>query len=214
MILLIKILLPILFLSSENSLDKYLAAKLKEYTKFKYEIIAPKNIELNSIIPDESREFKYENGYGYVPIKFRQNTNSLKHGVLTLKLKLFQKVLVTSKEISRNEEFSYSNLVETEEEITNIYSKPITDLKLAKNYKAKIKIGSDTILQEYMIIKIPDIERNERLTAIYENGNVNISFFAVARTDGSIGDIIKIKDDNNKIFKAKILNKNQVKIIE
>ena len=65
-----------------------------------------------------------------------------------------------------------------------------------------------------MIEKIPDVKRGTRVNAIFQKGIVNISFTGTARTEGKIGDIIKVKRDDNKIFKAKIINPKQVRIIE
>ncbi len=53
-----------------------------------------------------------------------------------------------------------------------------------------------------------------RIEAFYTNNSVAISFAATSRSEGSVGNIIKIKSDDQRIFKAKVLNNTTVKIIE
>ena len=65
-----------------------------------------------------------------------------------------------------------------------------------------------------MIEKIPDIKVGDRIEAYFINNSVAISFDATSRSEGSVGSIIKIKSDDQRIFKAKVLNNSTVKIIE
>ena len=65
-----------------------------------------------------------------------------------------------------------------------------------------------------MVEQIPDVKHGDRVTAIFNKGIVNISFDAIARTEGVIGDVIKVKTAENKMYKAEVLNYQTVKVIE
>jgi len=65
-----------------------------------------------------------------------------------------------------------------------------------------------------MIEQIPDVEIGDRVEAIFNNKSVNISFNVTARSEGISGGVIKVKRDDKKIFKARVINNSTVKIIE
>lgn len=80
--------------------------------------------------------------------------------------------------------------------------------------KAKLKraIKKGTALSENLIEIVPDISRGDSILAILNDGLISIKFEAFALTNGSVGDIIKIKNTNNTIFNAKIISKNRVEV--
>jgi flagella basal body P-ring formation protein FlgA len=65
-----------------------------------------------------------------------------------------------------------------------------------------------------MIEKIPDVKIGDRINAIFTNNSVNISFSVTSRSEGIAGEIVRVKRDDKKIFKAKVINNTTVKIIE
>ena len=65
-----------------------------------------------------------------------------------------------------------------------------------------------------MIEQIPDIKVGDNIEALYINKSVSINFPVTARTEGVTGDLIRVKNRENHIFKARILNNSTVKIIE
>ncbi len=81
---------------------------------------------------------------------------------------------------------------------------------LFPNYHAKSFIRKGEILFEETIKKIPLINSGDKVFAEVRNGNVLVITEAFARQQGSSGDLIEVVSNNNKIFKARIMNANKV----
>lgn len=209
--LILQILLSVFLLSNNNVIDNYLKDHLKDFKRYEYEI--PKNYT-EKISPDENREFKLEKNYAYMPVNFILNNGEKKQGIVTLKVKLYDDVLVSIRDIKKNEELSISDFQIEEKEITSLRSEPILDFGNIDKYRMRISVSSNTVIETNMIEQIPDIKIGDNLNAVFNKGVVSISFSAVARAEGIIGDIIKIRTDDKKIFKAEIINFNTVKIVE
>ncbi len=95
---------------------------------------------------------------------------------------------------------------------TTLYDKPINDNDFYK-YIAKTNIKEDSVLSMRYLKKLTDIKRNDTVTAVIRDGGLSLEFSVKALGEGDIGDIIKVKKDHKKIFKAKIISKNRVEII-
>jgi flagella basal body P-ring formation protein FlgA len=215
--LLINILLSatLIFAANKNSnnIKVVLKNNLNDVKRFEYKIISPKNVDLSNITIDNAREVKIEKGYAYLPVLFAANRNT-KNGIITLKLKLYKDVAVSINDIKRKETISKSDFRIEEKEISTLRDEPIEINKIITQLRAKRNIKHGTIILANMIEKIPDIKRGSRVNAIFQKGIVNVSFSATARTEGKVGDIIKVKRNDNKIFKAEIISSKQVRIIE
>ncbi len=96
---------------------------------------------------------------------------------------------------------------------TNIVSTPISKEYLNR-YSAKRTIKKNKIITIRDIKQSLDIMKNQHINAIISDGELKITFQAKALQSGFIGDIIKIKRGKKKIFKAKIVSKNRVEVIE
>ena len=61
---------------------------------------------------------------------------------------------------------------------------------------------------------MPVIYSGNKVFAASIVGNVKISFNAFAKQEGSIGDVIRIRTTENEIFKAEIIDYQNVLVIE
>ncbi len=195
-----------------NNINLILKNNLNNIKHFEYKIVSPKNIDISKITIDNTRNVKIEKGYAYLPVLFPYK-RSTKNGIITLKLKLYKDVAVAIDNLRRGEKLSNSDFKIEEKEITSLRGIPVNINKIAQ-VRLKRNIKQGTILLENMLETIPDVKRGYRVNAIFQKGIVNVSFNATARTEGKIGDIIKVKRDDNKIFKAQIISSKQVRIIE
>ncbi len=215
--LLINILFSISLLFGANRNSNYIKTVLKNnlngINRFEYKIVSPKNVDINKIKIDEERKIKIEKGYAYLPVIFNPGKNA-QNGIITLKLKIYKDVAVSVNDIKRKATITRNDYKIEEREISSFRGKPIDLNKNFTQLRAKRNIKHGTIISENMFEKIPDVKRGTRVNAIFQKGIVNVSFDATARTEGKVGDIIKIKRSDNKIFKAEIINSKQVRIIE
>ncbi len=95
---------------------------------------------------------------------------------------------------------------------TKLYHEPITDNQL-NQYCAKYTIKEGTPITHEKLKKESLIKRNEHISAIIQDGGLVLNFTAIAMQEGNIGDIIKIKKDYKKSFKAQIISNTTVKVL-
>lgn len=233
----LSILLYILFfLPNEGQLDSmisnYLQTKLDSYSKWNYEIISKPNVLNNEKIKlqiDYSKEFKLNGQYAYIPVKIQINENQFSYSLLTLKLELFDTVLIAMRDIKYNDTISINDTEIKIENVTNLKGKildtkkwlndlsnksELSELRNLRLIKAKRKINIGEILYENMFTELPLINKGDKLQAHFIYGKITISFDVEAREDGFSGNQIRVIDTNNKIYTALVLNKNNVKIIK
>lgn len=197
----------------ESQLKNYLDRKLAEYERYEYEITElPKNyfkIEL-----DDERELKLNKNYAIVPVRVYDKNNRSSRSLITLKVKLFKKVLVAAQDIEREQPLSDFQFVEKLYDITLIRGNPVLNSESLIGKRSKVKIKNGSILIDEMTESIPDVFLNERLILHAGSNGVDISTEVTAREEGKIGDIIRVVTNDNKIFKAKIIDKFNVSLIE
>lgn len=217
MISIINILLSVLLLLASNeqlNITNVLQKKLSNYKRFEYKLVSHKKIDFENILFDSERETRLASGYAYLPIKVRSFSNNYKNSTLTVKVKLYEDVAVANRKLKRAETITSNDFRIEEREVSSLRSKPIKFFKKLKKLRVKRSIKSDAILQDNMFEPIPDIKKGERISAVYQRGIVKISFDVTSRTEGVIGEMIKVKRTDNKLFKAIVVNSKQVKIIE
>ncbi len=209
----------VLFFSGSNiekKINDYLKNQLKNYTKFEYSIVSlPRSIRMNnnSFYVAADKGFKFNNGYGYVPVYIKTRGNKTKESVITVKLKLYKDVLIANQDIKAGTKLKSTMFNIKTQNVVKLFSKPLTDINGLADYEVKRKIKKGSILQEDMVKDIPVVELGNPVIAYKIVGNVEISFKAKARNSGRKGDKIFVAA-NKRIFKGVVVNKNYVKIIE
>ena len=189
----------------QNVIRKYLEGKFHDVRKIEFEIISPNQNQLGDWEIDNLREFKVGSGYAYMPIKLLKNGKS-KNSVLTLKLNLYKSVLVANREIRKKEHLSINDFTVKIMDISSYRFEPMTISAPVNSYRSKLNIPEKSILMGQMVELIPDVQTGDKIDALYSNNSVNITFPVTARTEGITGDKIRVKNDDNQIFEARILN--------
>ncbi len=197
----------------ESQLKNYLDEKFASFVKYEYQISEmPKNyfrLEL-----DYDREFKLNKKYAFVPVKVYDRKNSASLSLITLKIKLFQNVLVALEDISRNELLSENHFTKKLVDVTNLRGKAVQSIDFNESFRAKSIIKNGSVLVEELIEPVPDVLYNEKLILHAGRNGVDISTEVTAREEGRIGDVIRVVTSDNKLFKAKIIDKYNVSLIE
>ncbi len=197
----------------ESQLKSFLDKRLSNFVRYEFEIAdLPKNY--NKLELDNDREFKINKNYAFVPVIVYDKRKNISLSVITLKIKLYQKVLIALKDINRNELLSNYLFEEKIVNISNLRGNPVTNIDFDQGYRAKssIKIGS-VLIEEY-IEKNPDVFFNDKLILHAGGNGVDISTEVIAKEEGRIGEIIRVITSDNKIFKARIIDKYNVSLIE
>jgi flagella basal body P-ring formation protein FlgA len=96
---------------------------------------------------------------------------------------------------------------------TNFYQKPITAYYLGKN-RARTTIPNGKIITTKHISKVTTLKRGDKVTATLRDGYVIVTFQVTAMRDAYIGDIIKVKKDHKNFYKAMVMSRSQVEIVD
>jgi len=213
----------------DSEISNYLQTKLVSYSKWNYEIISKPNVLNNEGIKlqiDNSKEFKLNGQYAYIPIKIQITENRFSYSLLTLKMELFDTVLIAKKNIKYNDTISAYDTELKIENVTNLKGKILSKENLLNIQSQELEfselnllkairnINAGEILFENMFTELPLINKGDKLQAHFIYGNISISFDVEAREDGFSGNKIRVIDTNKKIYTALVLNKNNVKIIK
>ena len=216
--LVLSILLILGSVDENESLDSYLNEKLSSFKKFEYEIVSlPKYIEsINDerLIISGDRKFKFNYGFAYAPVDIKLSNEKTINSFLTLKIHLYDDVLVALRKIRRGETLSKSDFIIEEREITHLRNKAVQDWDKLGFFRASTNIGEEAILQKNMVETLPDIRIGEKVFAYSTVGSVTVSFPVLVREDGRVGEKIRVVRDDKLVFKAIVIDSKKVKIIE
>lgn len=214
----LSILLSILLLLAPGNPDineqvkTYLNDQFKEYKSFEYEIVKmPSDCSAIEILKE--KEFRVSGSLGYLPVKIVKNERTAQ-AYITIRLKLFKDVIVTLKDIKRKENLGQSDFELKLCDVTELNSIPVSGNEELDSYRSKKNLKAGDVLTQSDIEKLPVINAGDKIIASVVQGNVLLQTDAVSRQDGSVGDIINILTDDNRQFKAKVVDFNNVLIIE
>ncbi|MCR8696437.1 flagella basal body P-ring formation protein FlgA, partial [Campylobacter sp. RM19073] len=56
---------------------------------------------------------------------------------------------------------------------------------------------------------LSDVRKGDKITAVINDGSLKVEIIVTALSDGNIGQIISVRNQNNQILKAQVINKNQ-----
>jgi flagella basal body P-ring formation protein FlgA len=121
---------------------------------------------------------------------------------------------VAAENIDRNEILFNNNFRKEVKDVSILNGTPISELDNNSGLVSKLYIRQGSVLLREMTEGVPDIEINQRITLHAGKNGVDISLDVTTREKGFIGDIIRVVTPENKILRAKIIDKNNVVIEE
>ncbi|ARR00560.1 flagellar basal body P-ring biosynthesis protein [Campylobacter porcelli] len=117
-------------------------------------------------------------------------------------------VLIAKRDIDRDH---ILNLGDYEQKFVNLKDYDKQALTSIPKYqlitKSKIKRGK--ILTNRHFKTLSDIRKGDKITAMINDGALKVEIIVTALSDGNIGQIISVRNQNNQILKAQVINKNQ-----
>lgn len=196
----------------QNQVSDYLLTRFKDYESVEFEILK-QPAGYSSVEIMTGKNIKTSGNLAYIPVKLIKN-NREAQSYITVRLKLLKNILVSVRDIKRKEKFNRSDFEFSTENIAGIESKLVTDVNGLTSFRSKKNLKKGSILTETDIEELPVINVGDKVKANIVEGNVIIQTDAVSKQEGAIGDIITITTAENKKFKAKIVNSNNVIIVE
>jgi flagella basal body P-ring formation protein FlgA len=211
-------LILLTFLSKPNeslkkTVEDYLKNNLKQYDKYEYTIVKIPNFEGKYVLRDENR-MNLGSSFAYIPVKIVRPNSSIIQTYITVRLKLFKKIYIAKNSIEPGQPVTDSDVELKLVNVTDLRGTPVESFGDYHDCRSKVKISPGSVLLKELLDKIPDINKGEHVTASAIAGSVKISTDAEAKQDGVIGDVIYIVTKDKKQFKAKIIDSNNVIIVE
>lgn len=199
--------------SFEARLKKYLDEKLNGFVKYEYQILQmPETytrIEIN-----EEKNFRRTKNYAYVPVKVYDANNFVSASLLTVRIKLFKNVFAASKKILKNEKLHRGLFVAKTADVSLFEEKMVDAANDLSNFRSKVLIKEGTIISESMIEEIPVVNKGDKLILHAGGINVDVTISVIARQDGYVGDVVSVYSIGNKLYKGKIVDKNNLTLVE
>jgi flagella basal body P-ring formation protein FlgA len=205
------------FTLSFNDLPKEIKSKLQQefsdYSRVEFEVLkAPKNIK--KVLFKETDDINVIGNTAYVPVYSVDRRGKKKRTTISVRVKLYKEVYVSMNNIKKRDPINVGNFELVEKEITSVHGKIVMSLGEVIGSRAGRNIRKGDILTSESIEKMPVIFPGDKISAASVMGNVQISFSAFSKQEGSIGDIIRIRTTNNEIYRAEIIDYKNVIIIE
>lgn len=196
--------------------DSYLKSHLNAYSSYEFKVVSkPKNLinKSTKVGIDETKQFRRIKSYGYIPVILINNENQLS-SVVTVKLKLYQKVYVANKNYSRGDLVEDAAFDLSVKEVSSLIDEPVISLEGLKELRAKTNIRKGAILTGSMLEFNPDIKIGEVVTAYLEKNGIVISMNVTARQEGKVGQTIRVATNYGQLLTGVIEENNKVKIVE
>ncbi|MGK9477078.1 flagellar basal body P-ring formation chaperone FlgA [Melioribacter sp. OK-6-Me] len=195
--------------SFKSKLQNYLSEKLSEYSRFSYKV---NGLPINNsrIEIDDSRQMRISNRYAFLPVQVYDAYNNISNSFITIEIELYKTVLTANRKIKKGEILNADMFDSSEVEITSIKGTPLFKIDEIAGKRSRTDINEGVVVTEEIIEPVPDIYLDSKVTLHVIKGNVDVSVEATARQEGRIGEIIRVITADNKIFKARIIDKKNV----
>jgi flagella basal body P-ring formation protein FlgA len=199
--------------SLKTDLDKYLKKNLTQFESFDYKVVQiPSDCRKLEIMQD--RDFNLCGNVVYVPIDLITKTGRAIKSTITVSVKLYKNILVTSRQIQKNQGLSHSDVELRKMDVTQIKGSTLGSTKGIESFRTKIFLKSgEPILEEYIEPR-PIILTGDKIEAKLTTGRVDVSFDAFSRQDGIPGSTITIISKDKRQYRAKVVDSLNVTIIE
>lgn len=190
-----------------------LQSEFSSHKRVEFEVVnAPKNFQ--NIWMDQEDDISVIGSVAYVPVNVKDNDGKNIRTNISVRIKIYEDVYVSMKNIDKREQLLPNDFQLAEKEITSIRGEIISSLGQIIGSRSNRFIGKGDILTKEFLEKMPVIYSGNKVFAASIVGNVKISFNAFAKQEGSIGDVIRIRTTENEIFKAEIIDYQNVLVIE
>ncbi|MBU0472803.1 MAG: flagellar basal body P-ring formation chaperone FlgA [Bacteroidetes bacterium] len=190
-----------------------LQSEFSSHKKVEFEIVnAPK--EYKDIFIKKGEDINVIGSIAYVPVSVIDKRGSEKRTTISVKVKIYEDVFVSMKDVDKREQLLTNNFQLVEKEITSIRGEIVSSLGEIVGSRASRFISKGDILTRESMENLPAIYNGDKISAASIIGNVKVSFSAIAKQEGCVGDIIRIRTNTNEIFKAEIIDYKNVLIVE
>lgn len=195
----------------KEELDGYLNSRLPGYERIDYNILQFPDDSKNVDLIDDGN-LQLSGNMAFVPVKITDTYNRSRKAFITVRLKLFKKVLVVKNKIKPRENFSKDDFEIRVFDVGKIKGTPVEITDSISSYRSKVYLRPGEVLIREMTEDRPVILVGDPVTINAYSGNVIATVKGTAKQDGCPGDLISVATQNNKTFRAKVIDSHNVVI--
>ncbi len=195
----------------------FLVAVTKEYPRIKFSQIP--TISAQSELPKDFSTYKFEKLFinslnsqkGSFRATFILPDSSVKSIFFRYEFKAKMPILRSSKQISARHILSVLDYRFDEIDFGDFSKDYFTEIPVSKMIsKQNIKAGEILAKRQFQMLSM--IKKGDSIQAVFNDGSLNVSIEVKALEDGNLGDVIKVRGRDKKVFYATIISKKQVLI--
>jgi flagella basal body P-ring formation protein FlgA len=148
---------------------------------------------------------KLHKGYNIIKVSFYSNRKPIKRLHISVKLHLIQKVYILTQTVRKNEMLKPENFLIEEREITSIVGNPIkTNQNISELYAVRT-LSKGRILMDRDLRESYCVTKGDRLNIEIRKKTFSIKLQVLALQNGSMGDIVLVKNlENKKRLKVRV----------
>jgi len=164
-----------------------------------YKVIPPRNRDMMGKIP--------------FSVNFDVNGKFHKRVWATATIEVLAKVVVTRKPLGRHKPITEDDIELQKMDLAGLPSGVITDPEAVLGKRTRRAIGAKTVLRANLIEFPPLVKRGDVVVIIAESNGLKITALGQVKKRGRLGERIPVINfDSKKIFYARVLNSNTVKV--
>lgn len=199
--------------SLPSDIKSKLEAEFSNHKKVEFEIVKSfKNVK--SIKYRKSEDISVIGSIAYVPVEVIDQRGKTKRTTLSVRAKIYEDVFVAVNDVKKRDPLQAIDFQLVEKEVSSLRGEIVVSLGEIIGKRADRFIKKGDILTIESLEKMPVIFSGNKINAVSIIGNVQISLVAFAKQEGSIGDVIRIRTKENKIYRAEVIDYKNVLIIE
>jgi len=196
----------------ESSIDNYLKTKLTDYVSYEFEIVrVPKSYKSFEI--DYNESYKLNGDKLYLPVTVTKRNNEQTPSNILLRVNLYKLGMLANKNIERNSELTSNLFRYALIDVTKLRS-DLANVNEMESMRNRLFIEKDSPITETMIEEKPAVYSGDVVWLNSIVGTVNIKMPGIARQEGSVGNIIRVKTDDNKLFRVRVIDSKNVLVLE
>lgn len=129
-------------------------------------------------------------------------------------VRIYETIVTSSKKIDRNDTLTLDNLMMSKMETTKFYRTMFSKVEDLIGKRALRSIPPNTPITPEIVDNSPAIKKGDIIRVFVHSGNLHVITKGVAKEDGCIGKIIKVKNiDSNKELYGVVEDSTAVKIV-
>lgn len=134
-------------------------------------------------------------------------------GQVRVDIRRFAEVMVLTDRFQRFESFAPERMELQRMDVTDLREMPITNFAQLEGLRSGRNLRKGTVLTLAATESIPDIERGDEMTIVYDDGLCRITATGIALQSGQAGDQIRVKNKTTKkIILARIIDDSAVAV--